>query len=75
MSVSIKWQAIKGKRIDGTSSLLLAIAGTRDSIELDASDIRFLEGIAAGNPSVRESIDELIEAINKHERIRVWGDY
>jgi hypothetical protein len=75
VSVTVKWQPCRGKSLNGQSKLLLALIGTRDSNELDESDLSFLRGIAAGDAEYTADIDVLIDAILRHGRIRVWGEY
>jgi hypothetical protein len=74
VSAGVYWQAVKGKRINGQSTFA---ADLRLPTEFGPEDVKWLEGYAAGTNSaaIREAVNELIEAIHQHDRIRVWAEY
>ncbi len=72
MSASIYWQSVQGKRLDGQSTFAGVLGLPR---EFDSQDIRWLQGLAAGNADYRQDVYALLEAIEQHGRIRLWVEY
>ena len=74
MGVSLYWQAVKGKSLDvALRSSFHDVLGC--PCILTAENVQWLEGLAAGNDDFRPACRELIEAIDKHETVRVWGEW
>ena len=75
MGVSICWRAIKpGKHLNvgARSAFMVALNAPRT---LSSRDIEFLRGLGAGNGDFRPAMEELIDAIDRHGEIEVYGEY
>ncbi len=81
MSANTYWRpAHKGKSLPCLSGFLDVLMDALDQhgaseVSLSGSDIRVLRGMAAADKSLRETVDLLIEAIEKHETIYLWREY
>jgi hypothetical protein len=77
------YQPVKGKALRhvGSSGLeklkrALGYNSMGDEITVSSRDIDRLHGLAAGlDPDERAAIEELIDAIERHDAVRVWGEY
>ncbi len=82
MSANTYWSPIgKGVSLDCLSGFLDVVAEARrqgrggSELILSHDDIPRLDGIAAADPSTAKAVDEIIEAIHKHDTIRLWREY
>lgn len=85
VGASIYYQPVKGKHlsIGAPSSFLEALRealdmrGGHGELRLTGGDYHRLRGLRAGLTSTdqKEAIDELCEAIEKHDEVRLWAEY
>ena len=81
MSASIFYQPINGKRltVSTPSSFLAALerAFGQGPWQLNQSHYSTLRGLAAGmdDEEKRRAIEDITDAIQQHDAIRVWAEY
>lgn len=84
MSATIYYQPLKGKAlaIGAPSSFLEALReaigeGGYGEFRLTSDHCHTLKGLRAGLTSMdqKHAIDELIEAVSKHDEVRLWPEY
>lgn len=77
MGASIYWRPVKpGKSLSvGGRSAFVEALKLHQPIRMTAADIPFLRGLAAGNADFANAVDEIIEAIEKHDEIEVYAEY
>jgi hypothetical protein len=76
MSASVYWlpsdENPKGRQLQGQSGFAAALKLPR---VFKASDVKWLEGYAAGDPKSASDVEELIDAIERFGAVRVWVEY
>lgn len=77
MGVTLFWQPVTGKalHVGARSELKRILLGEALDKTFTNDNQDYLRGIADASEDFRGAVEELMDAIQQHDRVRVWAEY